>query len=108
VHPVPNGYPEVDVMERSPFIVRGNHFAEEVFPTRVLYFGSTLIRDPPEPPSAKIFEVREYLRWFYSRDNTQMVVSLIIVINGLVHIVWTSRITDNCCVNNEQAYVTFE
>jgi len=76
-------------MERSPFIVRGNNFAEEVFPTRGLYFSSTQIRDLPEPLSAQISGVRKCIREFYDRDRTQMSLSIIIAMNGVVDIIWT-------------------
>jgi len=46
---------------------------------------------------------RAIFRKFYNNDITQMGVSVVIVLNGLLYIIQTSVWTDNCCVHNSDA-----
>jgi len=46
---------------------------------------------------------RAIFRNFYDNDFTQIGVSVIIVLNGLLYIIQTSVWTDNCCVHNSDA-----
>jgi len=58
-------------------------------------------KEEPTPEIKTHF--RAIFRDFYDRDSTQICVSVIIVLNGLLYIVQTTIWTDNCCVHNSDA-----
>jgi len=77
--------------------------------------GDTFIkRGPTQQPSNPQIEVdtqvpvknksvREQLKVFYAKKVTQSAVSGIIILNGLLDVVQTTKWTDTCCVYNKKA-----
>jgi len=92
--------------ERSMFIQ--TNFVANVNSERVDYLRSSQNNVIPESLLAQNISIRAWLREFYSKEITQMIVSVIIILNGVMYVIQTSKWSETCCVDNEDAQNIFD
>jgi len=97
------GYGKVELTERNHFIVSGNNIVGEVNTSTEDYLDHFQVEDKPDFLSPNSKSCRAWIRELFDRDSTEITVNIIIILNGFLHVIQTSRFTDDCCVDNLEA-----
>ena len=88
------------VLEKNPFIGIDNT-TNAIGLTRANNPHPSEIEGAPDPVKSKRF--RDRLKDFYDDNTTQLVVSIIIILNGILYVIQTTAWSHDCCVHNEKA-----
>ena len=88
------------MLEKNPFIGIDNT-TKGISLTRVKYSHPSEIEGASYPKMKKA--VRDRLKDFYDDNITQLVVSIIIILNGILYVIQTTAWSHDCCVHNEKA-----
>jgi len=96
-HRIEHGYWGVDPTDESLFI-GNNKIAGATNPLRE----KNAIHHTASDVSELSIVNRDNLKEFYNRSSTQMTISAVILLNGLLNIIETSHWSDRCCENNVQ------
>jgi len=89
------------IQSDSMFCIKRDDMKDGTNLSKVQYNQPYEKKGEPNPEIRTSF--RAIFRNFYDNDFTQIGVSVIIVLNGLLYIIQTSIWTDNCCVHNSDA-----